>query len=354
MSNTITIQSVNYSGEVANILFKPVNVNAVINLGNKSLPYVFNPSLLTPPRTVYGVYTLLVDGADCPIIINVPVPTPTNTPTPTQTPTNTQTPTHTPTTTPTFNHCNISPTPTPTITSTSTPGLTPTPTQTPTVTQTQTPTQTQTQTVTQTPTQTQTQTQTPTPTSTPLYVAYLFIEPITGSTIIGQWMYNAGRNFFGFTNYSQPTQNQTEFNIDMNNYVDFIGWSNGLFPKVISQTVPQTSGGLDSYNNSIVAYNFLTTKIPNGYVNGYGWYTWMIPVSLTNNGIQTSIDINTSNNPNLLTGVGTENTINSYTFTYTGTTILPITYRVYTTYPNTIFKIIDTQNIYMRGNTITP
>jgi len=46
MSNTITIQSVNYSGEVANILFKPVNVNAVINLGNQSLPYIFNPSLL--------------------------------------------------------------------------------------------------------------------------------------------------------------------------------------------------------------------------------------------------------------------------------------------------------------------
>jgi hypothetical protein len=55
-----------------------------------------------------------------------------------------------------------------------------------------------------------------------------------------------------------------------------------------------------------------------------------------------------------MTGVGTEQTINSYTFTYTGTTIPPTTYRVYTTYPNTIFKITDTQNIYMRGNTITP
>jgi hypothetical protein len=80
----------------------------------------------------------------------------------------------------------------------------------------------------------------------------------------------------------------------------------------------------------------------------------MIPVSLTNNEKQTIIDINTSNSPNLLTGVGTESTINSYTFTYTGTTIPPTTYRVYTTYPNTIFKITDTQNIYMRGNTITP
>jgi hypothetical protein len=89
--NTITIQSVNYSGEVANILFKPVNVNAVINLGYQTLPYVFNPSLLTPPRDVYGVYTILINGADCPIIMNVTVPTPTPTVTPTKTPTPTRT-----------------------------------------------------------------------------------------------------------------------------------------------------------------------------------------------------------------------------------------------------------------------
>jgi hypothetical protein len=340
MSNTITINSVNYSGEVANILFKPVNVNTVINLGNQELPYVFDPTLLTPPRTVYGVYTILIDGADCPVILNVPVPTPTQTPTPTVTPTMTLTPTVTPTPTPSYNPCNISPTPTPT------PSITPT--------HTQTPTMTKTPGASATPTQTPTPTETPTPTPTPVYFAYLFIEPVSGSTNIGQWMYNNGRDFFGFTNYSQPTQNQTKFNIDMNVYVDFSGWTNGQFPSLIQQTVPQTSGGEDSFNNAIVAYNFLTTEIPNNYVNGYGWYTWMIPVSLTNNERQTIIDINTSNSPNLMTGVGTEQTINSYTFTYTGTTIPQTTYKVYTTYPNTIFKIIDTQNIYMRGNTITP
>jgi len=340
MSNTITIQSVNYSGEVANILFKPTNVNSVINLGDQTLPYIFNPTLLTPPRTVYGVYTILIDGADCPVILNVPVPTPTPTPTPSITPSMTPTPTVTPTVTPSFNPCKVSPTPTTTLT------ITPTKTPTPSV--------TSTPGASQTPTQTPTMTKTPTPTPTPVYFAYLFIEPVSGSEDIGQWMYNSGRNFFGFTNYSQPTQNQTEFNIDMNTYVNFSGWTNGLFPVLIPQTVPQISGGEDQYSNAIVAYNFLTTEIPNNYVNGYGWYTWMIPVSLTNNERQTIIDINTSNNPNLMTGVGTESTINSYTFTYTGTTIPPTTYRVYTTYPNTIFKITNTQNIFMRGNTISP
>ena len=80
---SITINSGSYNGEVANILFKPINVNTVINLGNQILPYVFNPSLLTPPQGVYGVYTILIDGADCPIILNVPLPTPTVTTTPT-------------------------------------------------------------------------------------------------------------------------------------------------------------------------------------------------------------------------------------------------------------------------------
>jgi hypothetical protein len=316
--STITIQSENYNGDIANILFKPNGVNVVVNLGDKRLPYEFDPSLLSPPRTIYGVYTILVEGADCPIILNVPESTPTPTPTITSTLTPTPTPTVTPTVTPTFNPCPPGPTLRPTHTPTST--HTPTPTLTP----------------------------------TPVPAAYLFIEPVSGSTNIGQWMYDSGRDFFGFTNNSQPAQDQTKFNIDMNVYVDFSGWTNGLFPSLIRQTVPQISGGLDSYNNSIVAYNFLTTKIPSGYVNGSGWYTWLIPVSLTNNQRQTIIDINTSDSPNLLTGIGTDSTINSYTFTYTGTTIPPITYRVYTTYPNSIFKITDTQNIYMRGNTIAP
>lgn len=337
---SITIQSINYSGEVANIIFKPNGINSVINLGNQILPYVFDPTLLTPPRDVYGVYTILIDGADCPSILNVPLPTPTPTPTVTTTPTTTPTPTVTPTVTPTFNPCPPGP-PTPTPTKTTTPTKTPT------------PSVTSTPGASQTPTPTPTMTKTPTPTPTPLYFAYLFIEPVSGSTNIGQWMYDSGRNFFGFTNYSQPTQDQTDFEIDMNTYVDFEGWTNGLFPSLIQQTVPQISGGEDQYNNSIVAYNFLTTKIPSGYVNGFGWYTWMIPVSLTNNERQIMIDINTSNNPNLLTGVGTESTINSYTFTYSGTTIPATTYKVYTTYPNTIFKITDTQTIYMRGNTIS-
>jgi hypothetical protein len=127
--SSIIIQSVNYIGETANIIFKPSNVNVVINLGNQILPYEFDPTLLSPSRDVYGTYTILVEGSKCPSILNVPRPTPTQTPTQTQTKTPTPTPTPTITPTPTFNPCKV-PTPTPTNTSTNTP--TPTNTQTPT------------------------------------------------------------------------------------------------------------------------------------------------------------------------------------------------------------------------------
>lgn len=95
MSQIITISSINYSGEVANILFKPDNESVVINLGNVSLPYLFDAGFLTPPREPYGTYTIYTLADKCTNFLNVPRPTPT--PTPTRTPTRTPTPTSTPT-----------------------------------------------------------------------------------------------------------------------------------------------------------------------------------------------------------------------------------------------------------------
>ena len=256
---------------------------------------------------------------------------------PTPTPTTTPSPSVTPTPTPTM-------TVTPTVTPSPIPGLTPTPTPTITVTATNTPT----------PTPTTTITPTPTPSAAAAKTAYLFIEPITGATNIGQWMFDGGRDFFGFTNYSQPTQNVPSFNLDMNRYVDFTGWTSGLFPTIITQNVPISSGGFDSFGNSIVAFNFTTTEVPENTVPVDAWYTWIIPVAATNFERQTIIDLNDNGNPNLLNVVHTEDTINYYTFTYTGTTLPTATYRVYTTYPSPIFKILNNKTIYFRGNEVEP
>ncbi len=338
MSNFIEIKSVNYDGEEANILFTPYQGDNVINLGFVTLPFIFEP---VPPINIYGTYTILVKDSNCPYILNVPSPSPT--PTPSLTPRPTRTPTPTPTITPT-------PSPTcPTPTRTPYPTLTPTPTRTPYPTRTPIPTPT--------PTSTPTCTPTPTPTPTPLPAvryAYLFIEPISKSTMIGQWMYDGGSTFYGFSNATQPTQDQNQFNSDMNLYVNFTGWTNGEFPTIKSQVVPQSTGGIDSFGNLKVAYNFMTTEVMENTIGGDAWYTWIIPTTLTNNEIQITIDLNTNSSPNLMTAVGTEGTINSYTFNYSGTTIPQTTYKVYTTFPNTIFQILDSQNIYFKGNSVGP
>jgi hypothetical protein len=319
MGKTLRILTENYSGYSGNIIFYPT-VGGKINLGAHILPYDYETD------DYYGRYEIYIPEFNKTCILNYVLPTPT----PTYTPTNTETPTQTPTQTPT-----------------SSVGVTPTQTPSNTVTPTQTGTPAQ------TPTQTPTQTKTPTPTPTPVYFANLFIEPMSGSDNIGQWMYDGGSNFFGFSNNGQPTQDQTQFNIDMNRYVDFSGWTNGQFPSIIKQSVPQQSGGFDSFGHPIVAYNFLTTKVPQGTISEVSWYTWIIPISLTNNQTQTAIDINIDGDASSLATVLTEGTINQYTFTYTGTTIPPTTYKVYTTFPNRIFALNNNQSIYFRGNTVS-
>jgi len=77
MSQIITIQSVNFSGESAQILFKPDNSNITINIGFVILPHTFQPDLLTPPQEIYGTYTISTDGGNCTNFLNVPRPTPT-------------------------------------------------------------------------------------------------------------------------------------------------------------------------------------------------------------------------------------------------------------------------------------
>ena len=130
MSQDIIISSVFNDGDLAEVLFKPDNSDVVINLGNITLPFLFEPQLLIPPREVYGSYTILVVGTDCPYFLNVPRPTPTTTPTCTPTKTPTPTPTITPTQTNSPLPCQSqTPTPTPTYTPTNT--VTPTFTVTP-------------------------------------------------------------------------------------------------------------------------------------------------------------------------------------------------------------------------------
>ena len=79
MSKFIIIESKNYEGSIANILFNPSNSEEVINLGDVTLPFTFEPSLLIPPREIYGVYTINVLEPNCTFFVRVPQQTPTYT-----------------------------------------------------------------------------------------------------------------------------------------------------------------------------------------------------------------------------------------------------------------------------------
>jgi len=274
----------------------------------------------------------IVDSTGCVFTQEYMCVTPTPTPsiTPSITPTISLTPSHTPTPSITPSH-----TPTPSIT----PTITPTKTVTPSIT----PTKTVTPTVTTTPT--------PTPTPEPLLYGYLFIEPYSGSSSIGSYMSSLGSSFYGFTNTTQPSSSSSTFDSDMNRYVNFSGWTTGLFPSIIKQTIPITTSGFDSYGNPKIAYNFLTTKVAENTVGSKAWYTWIIPVVYTNYKYQVEIDLGVVN-PNVFTSVKMEPTIYANTFTYTGGTIVKTTYRVYTTYPSNTFELDNTYDLYFRGSKI--
>ena len=286
-----------------------------------------------------------------PCVTPSPTPTPTNTlsygtPTPTPTPSITPSVNPSPTPTPTNTETPTS-TPTPTATIGTTPSVTPTNTETPTNTPTVTPTNTG------TPAATPTQTPTVTPSASPA-LAYLFIEPMTGSTEIGQYLFDRGTPmFFGFSNVSAPdTSNSTQFNIDMNEYLSFTGWS-VTFPSYRSQIVPQNSGGVDPFGNSITAYNFTTHEVPSGLVATSAWYTWIIPTGSTNGGTQQKISYSINGNPNAMTVLTMDSTIYSFTFNYTGGTIPSGVYKVYTTFNDLAFYIDGTSTpIYFKGDTI--
>ena len=166
-------------------------------------------------------------------------------------------------------------------------------------------------------------------------------------------MFNNGApQFYGFSNTSQPSTSSTTFNTEMNLYVNYSGWTSGELPTIITSFVPQTTSGVDSFGNPRIAYNFETVEILQNTIQDQAWYTWIIPISLTNNQIQTDIDFSLGN-PNVFNNVATESTIWTNTFTYTGSTIPSVTYRVYTTYPAGDF-LLDNQitDIYFKGGSV--
>ena len=313
----------------------------------------------------------IVDSTQCEFTMNYMCVSPEPSETPTSTPV-TQTPTPTVTPTPVTQTPTPTNTPTPSITPTITPTISITPSITPTksVTPTITPTISITPSITSTNTTTPTPTISVTPSSVPeIAYVYLFIEPYSGASSIGQYMYNQGSSFFGFTNGTQPSSVSGTFISDMTKYINFSGWSSGEFPKPIKTSITffgdnsttattanftpinGIANGLDQYGNIIHLYEFLTTKVPKGTCGSKAWYTWIIPTDFTNQQYQTSIDLGFED-PNNLTQVNMNSTIYQNSLFYSGVTIGHTTFRVYTSYPSQNFELDNNIDIYFKGSTI--
>lgn len=295
-----------------------LNCNLIIS-GLTSLPITFEipPTFTNSPSVVVKV----VDSQSCEFINTY------NCLTHTPTPSYTVTPTYTPSNTPT-----IPVTPTPTQTS-----YTPTPTS----------TTTNTPTLTQTP-----QSTSPVVTIGSSYYI-LVIEPISASTIIGNYMSSQGVNFFGFSNGVAPSTNQVDFENEMNVYLNYSGWTSGELPapKILSYPSTPYPTGYDLYGNPLTPFNFLTNLISANTINGTAWYTFFLSSGATNGYYQKSIDVSIGSQ-NLFSKVSTNTTYYNIDFEYkNGNAYYPYM-RMYTSFPSTEFLLDDTQNLYFKGSTI--
>jgi hypothetical protein len=339
------------------------NQSYLTTITSGPVPPALSYTTIIPPifDTAPEIMLKLVDANGCEMFEIIPCSSPTPTPTPTITPTPTVTPGLSPSPTPTITS---TPTTTPTVTPTTTSTPTPTPTLTPGLSPSPTPTITTTPTITPTNTGTPTQTPTQTPSSTPSPIkALLFMESTDDvqfagnpNTDLGDYMVANATSWYGFWTSGVAGINAADLEI----YMDWPGFKNGTtnVPAVIEIEIPQTSGGFDSYGNSIEAYKFFTTEVTANTTTGNVWYSIFAPPIKTNNKVYSSLGINYANAPTTLVNTSTEPTVYVYNIGYSGSNWINGTYKVYTQsavgngFNTGSVGVTDATNNYFRGGTL--
>ena len=177
------------------------------------------------------------------------------------------------------------------------------------------------------------------------------------STDIGDYMLaNGSGNWYGFWVSGVAGINAADLEVYMN-WPGFITGTTNV-PPAIKITIPQTSGGVDSYGNAIEAYKFLTTQVNANSTTGNVWYSVFAPPTKTNNKTYSSVGINYANAPATLVNTSTEPTVYVYNINYAGINWSPATYKVYTQsgsgngFNNGSDGVTDTTNNYFRGGTL--
>jgi len=148
-----------------------------------------------------------------------------------------------------------------------------------------------------------------------------------------------------------PSSNQNTFNVELNNYLNYSGWSSGEFFRIpISFPSSILLNQDDSFGNRNFLNQFQTLSIPTGLINGDVWCSFIVYTALTNGLYSKQIDLSYGDQNNF-ESVKTNPDIYNFTFTYTGYNFNRTTYRLYTTFPSTVFYLNNTDMaFYFKGS----
>ena len=189
--------------------------------------------------------------------------------------------------------------------------------------------------------------------------AYIFVEPITKFQTVKTYLLSLPKTplyYFNFTGFFGV--NAGSWILTFQNYIDMPYWNDGTLPAIIETDIPQTSGGVDSYGNPVVAYNFKTVKISKNTVNSLAWVNILIPVNAMNGDTKRQRTVNHYEIKNNVTvsnlNRNMDNVVYSTIINYQGNRIPKGLYRLYSTYPGTGLRITfnTTNDVYLRGNGI--
>jgi hypothetical protein len=189
--------------------------------------------------------------------------------------------------------------------------------------------------------------------------AYIFVEPYSMYKMVSSYLKTVPKS----PSYSLPFigwfgVNGLAWKYNFINYVDMPHWYDGRLPSVIESEIPQTSGGVDTYGNAVVAYNFKTVVIPKNTTVGLAYISILVPVSELSNDTKRLRTVYTYekvgntvvSNGSISGWVYTmDNVIYNETFNYQGNRIPKGIYRLYTTTSLRV-NLTSTKDYYLKGN----
>ena len=184
--------------------------------------------------------------------------------------------------------------------------------------------------------------------------AYIFVEPVSNHAMIKNHLNKLpfiGRiPFVGFHGV-----NGGAWKDNLSNYINMPHWIDGRLPQIMQVDIPQTSGGIDTFGNTVEAFNFKTVKITKNTVNDrFSWIIVLIPINAMSNDTKRQRKIHIVEKSGNITRSSrvytTDNVLSGAVINYNGNRIPAGQYRIYsTTDRGMVLNLNSTNDVYIRG-----